>query len=52
VVVSGAGPSFYAPTNLALIHASLISTLWTEYGITARACRSLSAAEALAVRET
>jgi hypothetical protein len=51
VIAAGAGPSFFTPTHLGLIHASLISALESNYGITARACRTLSAAEAIAVKE-
>jgi 4-diphosphocytidyl-2-C-methyl-D-erythritol kinase len=51
VIAAGAGPSFFTPTAFDRVPASLISALESEYGITARACRTLSSAEALATLE-
>jgi 4-diphosphocytidyl-2-C-methyl-D-erythritol kinase len=51
VLAAGSGPGFFCPTPLAEIPELLLHELQRDWGVRAMACRSLSRAEATAMRE-
>jgi 4-diphosphocytidyl-2-C-methyl-D-erythritol kinase len=51
VIASGSGPSFFAPVALDTIPTTLLHQLQNDWGVRAIACRSLTRAEATAMRE-
>ena len=51
VLAAGSGPGFFSPTPLSDIPPLLLHELQRDWGVRALACRSLSRAEATAMRE-
>jgi ribosomal RNA small subunit methyltransferase A/4-diphosphocytidyl-2C-methyl-D-erythritol kinase len=51
VIATGAGPAFFSLMSLSEIPRTLLDRLESEFGVTARAVRTLTRAESLVVRE-